>query len=78
MFEHERAVVDALLSEDTGFRRLYDKHHELKERVQQANEGALTLDEYNLENLKKQKLVLKDQMSKLILQYRATHQQASA
>ncbi|MGQ0658387.1 MAG: YdcH family protein [Chromatiales bacterium] len=73
MFEYEQDIVNALLSEDINFRRLYDKHHELKERVNMANSGADPMDDFSLENLKKQKLMLKDQMAAMIDQYRRAH-----
>lgn len=73
MFEYEQDIVNALLSENINFKRLYDKHHELKERVNMANAGAEPMDDFSLETLKKQKLMLKDQMAAIIEQYRRTH-----
>jgi len=70
MFEFDQQVVSTLLSEDSNFKRLYDKHNELKETVNQANHGELTIDDLALETLKKQKLMLKDQMADLIKRYR--------
>jgi hypothetical protein len=73
MFEFDQDIVSTLLNEDGNFRRLYDKHHALKERVSTVNHGGENLDEFSLENLKKQKLMLKDQMADIIDQYRRTH-----
>ncbi|MCG3144912.1 MAG: hypothetical protein HONDAALG_02435 [Gammaproteobacteria bacterium] len=77
MFEFEQDIVNMLLTEDGNFRRLYDKHHALKERVSHANAGEEPLDDLSLENLKKQKLMLKDQMATMIEQYRRTHPRVS-
>lgn len=73
MFEFEQDIVNTLLTEDGNFRRLYDKHHALKERVSHVNAGEEPLDDLSLETLKKQKLMLKDQMATMIEQYRRTH-----
>jgi uncharacterized protein YdcH (DUF465 family) len=66
MFESDEEIVQELLSSDEEFKRLYQKHHGLKEQVHQANEGTLPLDDVSLENLKKQKLLLKDRMAAVI------------
>ena len=78
MFEYEQDIVNALLSEDGNFRRLYDKHNALKERVSHVNSGEEPLDDMTLETLKKQKLMLKDQMAEIIHQYQQTHHPSSA
>ncbi|MCI0590475.1 MAG: DUF465 domain-containing protein [Gammaproteobacteria bacterium] len=73
MFEFDQEIVEALLSQDTEFRRLYERHGELKERVREAHIGTSPLDDVTLENMKKEKLRLKDQMAALIESYRRTH-----
>lgn len=73
MFEYDQQIVNALLSEDGNFRRLYDKHHALKEQVSLANSGSHPMDDLSLETLKKQKLMLKDQMATIIEHYRRNH-----
>ena len=73
MFENDQGTVDALLLESEQFRRLYDKHAVLKTKVSRANEGDLALDEFSLEELKKQKLSVKDEMAALIKDYHTIH-----
>ena len=70
MFDHDQELVAHLLKESNDFRRLYDKHDSLKKTVEKVNEGDLSIDEFELENLKKEKLYLKDMMSQMIEQYR--------
>jgi uncharacterized protein YdcH (DUF465 family) len=70
MFEFDQQIVQTLLSSDDNFKRLYQKHQALKEQVHDANIGTLALDDVSLENLKKQKLQLKDKMAEMITQYR--------
>jgi uncharacterized protein YdcH (DUF465 family) len=73
MFEYDQEIVDTLLTENADFKRLYDKHVELKQRVHDANTGTDPIDDYALENLKKEKLLLKDRMAAMILDYRRAH-----
>jgi uncharacterized protein YdcH (DUF465 family) len=73
MFEHEQNIVDSLLAENDDFKRLYDKHGELKRRVKDANFGTVPLDNIALENMKKEKLLLKDKMAHMIEDYRRVH-----
>ena len=73
MFEYDQEIVDSLLAENSDFKRLYDKHVELKQRVKGANLGTDPIDDYSLENMKKEKLLLKDRMAHIIEDYRRTH-----
>ncbi|MEM6998950.1 MAG: DUF465 domain-containing protein [Pseudomonadota bacterium] len=70
MFDHDSELVSSLLAEDESFRRLYIKHDDLKKTVQQANEGEISIDEFELENMKKEKLYLKDKMSVVLEAHR--------
>jgi len=70
MFEYDQHIVDSLLSENNDFKRLYDKHDELKQRVDEANSGTLPVDDFSLEKMKKEKLLLKDKMAMMIENYR--------
>ena len=70
MFEYEQEIVNVLLSENENFKRLHSRHGELKEKVKDANSGVAPLDGYALDNLKKEKLYVKDQMAAIINQYR--------
>ncbi len=73
MFEKDQDTVDVLLSESDAFRRLYDKHLALKSQVQDANGGAISMEQLALEKLKKEKLSLKDQMAAMIKNYHSAH-----
>lgn len=73
MFEYDQDIVECLLNEDDDFKRLYEKHSELKKKVQDANLGTLPMGDFTLEDLKKQKLLLKDQMAVKIANYRSEH-----
>lgn len=73
MFEYENEIVSALLHDDDDFKRLYDKHDLLKRRVDEANSGVDPVDDLSLENMKKEKLFLKDRMAAIIEDYRRSH-----
>ncbi len=73
MFEHDQSIVTSLIAEDKGFKRLYEKHSELKRRVDAANAGTISIDQYDLENIKKEKLLLKDKMASMIENHRTAH-----
>lgn len=73
MFEFEKEIVDTLLDEDDGFKRLHEKYSELKQQVKQANQSMYALDEFSIDNLKKEKLLLKDRMAITITEYRQAH-----
>ncbi len=70
MFEFDQKTVDALLLENEQFRRMYDKHSALKSMVGDANAGAVAMPPESLEDLKKEKLLLKDRMAAMIAQYK--------
>ncbi len=73
MFEYDQEIVESLLTENDDFKRLYEKHVELKQRVKEANLGTNPLDNYLLEKMKKEKLLLKDRMAVIISDYRQAH-----
>jgi uncharacterized protein YdcH (DUF465 family) len=49
---------------------LYTKHGELKQRVKQATIGSEVINDLSLEQLKKEKLLVKDRLANLIENYR--------
>ncbi len=70
MFENDKATVEELLDHDDGFRRLYDKHSMLNERVDEISAGEEAMDQLELETLKKEKLLLADRMQSMIHNHR--------
>lgn len=70
MFEHEQDVVQELLSDNDEFRRLFEKHQDLHKQVHEAEIGAAPMDDLSLVRLKKEKLLAKDRMARIL----STHQ----
>ncbi len=73
MFEFDKDIVNSLLTDNDDFKRLYEKHGELKQKVKDANLGTNPVDDYALETMKKEKLLLKDRMAAIIEEYRQAH-----
>ena len=73
MFENDQDTVDVLLSKSEDFRRLYDKHTVLKSQVHEANGGPAGMEQLALDDLKKEKLLLKDRMAMMIKDYHSIH-----
>ncbi|UOO80735.1 YdcH family protein [Uruburuella testudinis] len=62
MFPEYRELIAKLRQEDNHFARLFDEHNELDDKITGLTNSPVTggLDE--IEELKKQKLFLKDQL----------------
>ena len=73
MFEQDQEIVESLLDKDRNFRKLYNKHCQLKSKVKEANEGFVGISDFDLEILKKEKFLIKDRMAVIIEDYRHTH-----
>jgi len=70
MFEHDQEAVESLLANDPQFRRLYDKHARLKQTINAMQGKSAPADQLALEQMKKEKLLLKDEMAGMIRHYR--------
>ena len=73
MFEYDQEIVETLLHRNDQFKLLYDQHSNLKAKVRDANQGTLPLDDLTIENLKKEKLLLKDKMAGIIRTFRGAY-----
>ena len=71
MFEHQQETVQELLSDNDEFRRLFEKHQDLHKQVHEAEIGAAPMDDLSLVRLKKEKLLAKDRMARILSTYQA-------
>lgn len=62
MFPEYRDLISKLKTTDHHFQRLFDKHNELDERIKRMEEGIEPGTHEQIETLKKEKLLLKDQL----------------
>jgi uncharacterized protein YdcH (DUF465 family) len=62
MFPEYRDLITRLKAEDKHFSRLFDGHNELDQRIKNIEARIESGTELEIENLKKEKLTLKDQL----------------
>lgn len=74
MFPEYREVIDELKLTDLHFVNLHDRHTELDEKIRHMEAHIVHATHEEIENLKKEKLLLKDQAYKIILQALAAQQ----
>lgn len=62
MFPEYRDLISKLKGHDAHFTRLFDKHNELDQKVKNIESHIEPGSGVDIENLKKEKLALKDQI----------------
>ncbi|MBV2133229.1 YdcH family protein [Pseudomonas sp. MAP12] len=62
MFPEYRDLISRLKTENTHFTRLFDEHNELDQRIKNLEARIELATDEEIENLKKEKLNLKDQL----------------
>ena len=62
MFPEYRDLISQLKGHDAHFTRLFDKHNELDQTIKNMESRLVAATEVQIENLKKEKLQLKDQI----------------
>jgi uncharacterized protein YdcH (DUF465 family) len=60
MFPEFRDLISTLKTEDAHFARLFQRHNDLDQQIKNMEAGLLRADGVTIENLKKEKLHLKD------------------
>jgi uncharacterized protein YdcH (DUF465 family) len=63
MFSNQKNEMDKLIKEDKDFRRIYDRHQELDKQVTAAELGTAPMEDLALNQLKKEKLWIKDKIA---------------
>ena len=70
MLHEYREEISVLKQENAHFAKIFDKHNELDQKAKDADEGRLHLSDVELETIKKEKLLLKDEALREILAYK--------
>jgi uncharacterized protein YdcH (DUF465 family) len=70
MLSEYRKEISELKQKNAHFAKIFEKHNELDRKAKDADEGRLHLSDMELEQIKKEKLLLKDEALKMILQYK--------
>lgn len=52
------------------FLKVFDKHNELDDQIEKAERGEVPLTDLEIEKLKKEKLLLKDEAYAMIIEYK--------
>jgi uncharacterized protein YdcH (DUF465 family) len=70
MLSEYRDEIHELKMQNAHFAKIFEKHNELDQKAKDADEGRLHLSDFEIETIKKEKLLLKDEALKMILDYR--------
>lgn len=67
MFPEYRDLIAKLKQEDAHFSRLFDEHNELDDKITGLTNNPVTANSDDIEELKKEKLALKDRLYQILL-----------
>ena len=70
MLHEYRDEIHELKQKDTHFAHIFEKHNALDNKIEHAENGDTPMTDMELEILKKEKLLLKDEAYKIIMDYR--------
>ena len=70
MLHEYKEEIHELKMNNAHFAKVFDKHNELDQKVEDAEADRVILTDVELEILKKEKLLLKDEAYKMILDYK--------
>jgi len=70
MLHEYRDEISKLKQENAHFTKIFEKHNELDQKAKDVDEGRLHLSDGELDMMKKEKLLIKDEALKMILDYK--------
>lgn len=70
MLHEYREEISKLKQENAHFAKIFEKHNELDDKIQEAEDGRAHLEHFELEKMKKEKLKLKDEAYAMIMDYK--------
>ncbi|RUM71826.1 MAG: hypothetical protein DSZ08_02265 [Sulfurovum sp.] len=73
MLHEYKKEIHELKQENAHFAKIFEKHNELDNKIEHAENGDTPMTDTELEILKKEKLLLKDEAYKMIMDYRKAH-----
>lgn len=73
LHEYKSEIHDLKIS-NAHFAKIFEKHNELDQKIEDAESNRILLTDVELEVLKKEKLLLKDEAYKMILDYRKSQE----
>jgi len=72
MLHEYRDEIHELKQQNAHFAKIFEKHNELDKKIEHAEKGDMPMTDTELEVLKKEKLLLKDEAYKMILDFKKT------
>ncbi len=70
MLHEYREEITALKTENAHFAKIFEKHNELDDTINNIDAGRAHMDQMELETLKKEKLKLKDEAYAMIMDFK--------
>ncbi len=70
MLHEYRDEIHELKQENAHFAKIFEKHNELDDKITKAENGDIPMTDLEIETLKKEKLLLKDEAYKMIIDYK--------
>ena len=70
MLHEYRDEIHELKQENAHFAKIFEKHNELDKKVEDAEANRVILTDSEIEILKKEKLLLKDEAYKMIIDFK--------
>jgi len=70
MLHEYREEISVLKQENAHFAKIFERHNELDQMAKDADEGRHQISDVELEKIKKEKLILKDEALMIIAQYK--------
>lgn len=70
MLHEYKDEIHELKQSNAHFAKVFEKHNDLDQQVEDAEAGRTLLTDAELDTLKKEKLLLKDEAYKMILDYK--------
>ncbi len=73
MLHEYRDIISKLKTQNAHFAKIFEKHNALDDQIKEVEEGREHMDQAQLDTLKKEKLLLKDEAYAMILEYKKEH-----
>jgi uncharacterized protein YdcH (DUF465 family) len=73
MLHEYRDEISKLKQENAHFAKIFERHNELDQKAKDADEGRLHLTDAEIDMIKKEKLLLKDEALQMILEHRESN-----
>jgi uncharacterized protein YdcH (DUF465 family) len=70
MLHEYRDEIHELKQNNAHFAKIFEKHNELDNKIEHAINGDTPMTDIEIEKLKKEKLLLKDEAYKMILEFK--------